>query len=547
MNAIIIILEVLGGVGIFLYGMALMASSLEKAAGSKLKSIIEAFTRNRFFGVGVGAIVTMIIQSSSATTVMIVGFVNAGIMTLVQATGLIMGANIGTTITAQLVAFNLDAVAPIMAGIAAIFWIITSNKTAKNLLEVVIGFGVLFMGIAILKGAMGWVADDPGTAQFITQFSGETMSSYFILLLAGTAITALVQSSSTVTGVMIAMASQGLLTLPMAVPLVLGSNIGTTITSVLSSVSANRNAKRAACIHVLFNIIGVMLFIAILNKPVMFFVEALGGDVPRQIANVHTMFNIAVTIVLLPFVNWLVKAAEHIIPVRSGEINRFETTLENRLLETPAIAISQVYREIDRMGQMVRENYDKSVKSLFVYHPDDVAYVKNAEEAINYKQREIKDYLQKLMQKDISSAQHKEVNMLFSITNDLERVGDHAENIVELAEYGHEHKIALSNTAVSQLENLHEYVKTSCDETLEAVGNVDPVIAKKVVERETTINDLEREYREGHMNRLNEGSCSAESGVVFLETISNMERVADRLKKVGYVIIDYKKTGVREK
>lgn len=542
MSMLVILLETMGGVGIFLYGMALMASSLEKAAGNKMKSIIEAFTRNRFFGVGVGALVTMIIQSSAATTVMIVGFVNAGIMTLLQATGVIMGANIGTTITAQLVAFNLDAAAPIMAGIAAICWIITNNKTAKNLLEVVIGLGILFMGISLLKGAMSWISEEPDVAQFIMQFSGETVFSYFVLLLAGMIITALVQSSSTVTGVMIAMASQGLLTIPMAVPLVLGSNVGTTVTSMLSSVGANRNAKRAACIHVLFNIIGVFLFVLILNKPVLFIVDLMGGDVARQIANVHTFFNVFATILLIPFAKFLVKAAERIIPIQENEVNKFETTLEARFLETPAIAISQVYVEIDKMSKMVRDNYNKSVKCLVHYKAEDVETIADTESAINFKQKEIKDYLQRLMQKDISAAQHREINMMYSITNDMERVGDHAENIAELATFRQEHKIYLSETAISQLESLNEYVRLSCDETLEVIQTLDTEVARDVVNREGIINELEKEYREGHMDRLNEGNCTAESGVVFLDAISNMERCADRLKKVGYVILDYGKT-----
>lgn len=543
MNTVLVIVEIMGGIGLFLYGMTLMANSLEKAAGNKMKSIIEAFTRNRFVGVGVGALVTMIIQSSAATTVMVVGFVNAGIMTLLQATGVIMGANIGTTITAQLVAFDLDAMAPVIAGIGGILWLIINNKTAKNLLEVLIGFGILFMGISFTKQAIGWIAEEPGVADFFAQFSGETIISYLILIVAGAVITALVQSSSTVTGIMIAMATQGLLTLSMAVPLVLGSNIGTTITSMLSSISANRNAKRAAIIHVMFNILGVLLFVLILNKPVLMIVNGLGGDVARQIANVHTLFNISVTICLIPFAKWLVKAAEKIIPIRETEVNKFETTLEARFLETPAIAISQVYVELDKMCKMVQENYNKSVRSLTNYNAEDIAFVVDTETAINFKQKEIKRYLQALMQKDISAAQHREINTLFSITNDMERVGDHAENIAELATFRNEHKIFISETAISELETLNEYVRRSCDEILEVIQSFDAEGARVVVDRETIINQLEKDYREGHMRRLNEGSCSAESGVVFLDAISNMERCADRLKKVGYVIIDY----VREK
>lgn len=540
-NSLTIVLELVSGVGIFLYGMSLMATSLQKTAGSKMKSIIEAFTRNRVFGVGVGALVTMIIQSSAATTIMVVGFVNAGIMTLIQATSVIMGANIGTTVTAQLVAFNFDAIAPVIAGAGALIWIITSNKTLKNAMQVFIGFGILFMGITILKEAMTWLADSPTFVSFISQFSGQTVVSYLILLAAGIVVTILVQSSSTVTTIMIAMATQNLLTLPMAVPLVLGSNIGTTVTTIASSIGANRNAKRAACIHVLFNVIGVLIFMLILNKPVLYAVELVGGDLARQIANVHTFFNVSATLIMLPFVKWLVRTAERLIPIQSNEVDKFATSLDSRILETPAIAIERVYDEMDKMGHLVRENYDLSVKCFMTFDAEKVQYIKDAEEAINFKQRDIKDYLQKLMQKDISAAQHKEINMMFSMTNDIERVGDHAENIAELAEYRHEHKITFSEIAISEIQNLHEYVLSSCDEMIECVKTLNPDYAREIVGREETINDLEKAYREGHMVRLNEGSCTAESGVVFLDAISNMERVADRLKKVGHVILDYGK------
>ena len=541
MEKFTLVLEMLGGVGIFLYGMSLMASSLEKAAGNKMKGIIEAFTRNRVFGVGVGVLVTMIIQSSTATTIMVVGFVNAGIMSLLQATGVIMGANIGTTVTAQLVAFNLDAVAPVVAGIAAIIGIVVSNKTVKNLMMVMVGFGVMFIGIGILKDAMGWLSESPVFVEFLAQFDNNSLSSYFVLLFVGFLVTALVQSSSTVTGIMIAMASQGLLSIVMAIPLVLGSNIGTTLTTVLSSMGASRNAKRAAFVHVVFNIIGVLLFIVLLNKPVLSIVDMLGGDITRQIANVHTLFNLSTTLIILPFATLLVKLTEKIIPIKESEINRYETSLDARLLETPAVAIGQAYEEMYSMGDLVRENYDNSVKTVISFDKDLIQKIKDTENLINYKQTEIKNYLQKLMQKDISAAQHKEINMMFSMTNDIERVGDHAENIAELAEYRQEHKISFSDIAIGELKNLHELVLRSCDEINISLKTYDKRLAKEVVGREILINELEKEYRDGHMQRLNEGSCTPESGVIFLDAISNMERVADRLKKVGHVIMEYGK------
>lgn len=313
----------IGGVGIFLYGMNLMSSSLEKAAGNTMKSIVKTCTKNRVLAAVAGAIVTMIIQSSSATTVMTVGFVNAGIMTLKQAAGVIIGANIGTTVTAQLVAFNLDDAAPIIAGLGAMGYVFFKKERSKNIAQIFVGFGLLFTGIVFLKDSMSFIAGNRNVVGFISGFDGKQAHSYMVLIAVGIILTVLVQSSSTVTAILIAMASQNLITIYMAVPIVLGSNIGTTCTALISSAGAERNAKRAAWIHVIFNVGGVILFsLFFQNIVVKAILLVCANDMSRQIADFHTVFNLITGMISLLLINPLVKAAEILLPYKDEEVRR---------------------------------------------------------------------------------------------------------------------------------------------------------------------------------------------------------------------------------
>ncbi|MBR6701440.1 MAG: Na/Pi cotransporter family protein, partial [Firmicutes bacterium] len=433
-DSIWMLLKIAGGVGIFLYGMNLMSASLEKAAGSRLRNVVEVCTKNRFFGVGAGTLVTMIIQSSSATTVMIVGFVNAGIMNLTQAASVIIGANIGTTVTAQIVAFDLDTAAPVIAGIGAICHMITEKDRSRNIAQIFVGFGLLFTGIVFLKDAMGALGKDPAVVEFLMRFDGLDVSSYICLLTAGIIITVLVQSSSTVTGIMVAMAAQGLLTINMAVPLILGSNLGTTCTALISGIGANRNAKRAAWIHVIFNVGGVFIFgLFLQNVAVQVILDISPGDIPRQIANFHTAFNLVTAFIALPFINFLVKAAVRILPVQENEKEMSGSVLDTRMLETPSIAIKQVREELTLMTSMASDNYMDSVKALEKYDKELYTQIEKREEKINAMQKEINDYIKSLTGKELSAHEHREINLLFSITNDIERMADNAFNIAEAA------------------------------------------------------------------------------------------------------------------
>ena len=537
-----LLLRMAGGVGIFLYGMNLMSLSLEKTAGSRMKEIIEACTKNRVVGVAAGALVTMIIQSSSATTVMVVGFVNAGIMNLMQAAGVIIGANIGTTVTAQIVAFDLDAAAPVIAGLGAIAHMAVRSDRAKNIAQVFVGFGLLFTGIVVLKENLGGIGKDPEIMEFLAGFDGASLGSYGALLLAGTVLTVLVQSSSTVTGIMVAMASQGLLSTTMAVPLILGSNLGTTCTALISAIGASRNARRAAWIHVMFNVGGVVLFAALLqNITLDFVIHVSGDDIPRQIANFHTAFNLVTAILILPFIRFLVKGAVGILPLREEETQEAARSLDSRMLESPAIAIKQAREALSRMTALAVENYMDAIGGLTVYSRNLFADIRKKEDQINGLQREIKDFLKELMQKDISAHENREINVLFSITNDMERMADNAFNIAETCCYKAENQIRFSNVALRDLNELHRFVLDSCEDISRGIPGLNEVYAADIIARHPIINELEREFRERHMNRLNQGECDLNAGVIYLETISSIERAADRIRKAAHVIEDFRK------
>ncbi|MBQ4339374.1 MAG: Na/Pi cotransporter family protein [Firmicutes bacterium] len=541
-DSIWMLLKIAGGVGIFLYGMNLMSASLEKAAGSRLRNVVEACTRNRIFGVGAGALVTMIIQSSSATTVMTVGFVNAGIMNLTQAAGVIIGANIGTTVTAQIVAFDLDVAAPVIAGIGAICHMIAEKDRNREIAQVFVGFGLLFTGIVFLKDAMGSLGKDPAVVEFLMRFDGLDVPSYIYLLIAGIIITVLVQSSSTVTGIMVAMAAQGLLTINMAVPLILGSNLGTTCTALISGVGANRNAKRAAWIHVIFNIGGALIFVLFLQKAaVQIILELSPGDLPRQIANFHTAFNIVTALVSLPFINLLVKAAESILPAVENENESPGTILDTRMLETPSIAIKQVREELVLMADMASDNYVDSVKALEKYDKELYMQIEKREDIINSMQKEINYFIKALAGKELSAHEHREINLLFSITNDIERMADNAFNIAEAAQYKKDQGISFSEVASKDLKELHRFVMDSCEDIKKSISGINEIYAEDIIAREIIIDGMEREFRERHMKRLNEGKCSATAGIIYLESMGCIERVADRIKKAAYVISDFRK------
>nr|WP_284693969.1 Na/Pi cotransporter family protein [Paeniclostridium ghonii] len=526
----------MGGLGLFLYGMNLMADGLQKSAGERLKKIVGLLTSNVLMGVLVGALVTAIIQSSSATTVMVVGFVNAGIMTLPQAIGVIMGANIGTTITAQLVSLDLVGIAPVALGIGIIMYLFSKNQKTKTIAEILIGFGILFTGMDFMKNAVKPLSEYKGFTDALVAFGNKP----FLGILLGFGITAIVQSSSASMGMLLAISSQGLIPLSSALPILYGENIGTCVTSLISSIGASINARRAALMHLIFNIIGTIVFMLILTKPITMIVQNLNpDDVSRQIANAHTLFNITNVILLLPFSKFIVKLTMKLMPVREEEINNKKTVhyIDDRMMETPSIALSNTIKETLRMGQKAKKSLSNAMEGFLEKSKEKTDASFKDEKLINLLQKNILNYLLKLSKTSLNDDSRESVDLLFNTVNDIERVGDHAENIAELATTVIDNNLKLSKGGSSELKELYQKVLDTYSLALESLEKSDVDLACRVIKMEEQVDMMEKSCRANHMRRLNESSCSVDTGVIYLDLISNLERVSDHSANIAQQVI----------
>lgn len=532
-------LPVIGGLGLFLYGMTIMGEGLQKVAGQKLKKLIEVLTNNRIMGVLVGALVTMVIQSSSGTTVMVIGFVNAGLMTLPQAVGVIMGANIGTTVTAQLIAFKITDYAPIAVAIGVAIWIVTSKKKAKDIAEVMIGFGILFIGMNMMGDGLSPLADSPVFANMIIGLENNPI----LGMLVGLMLTTVVQSSSASIGLLQALAGQGLIGINIAFPILFGENIGTTTTGLISSIGANKTAKKAAIIHFLFNVIGTLIFMFILKVPIERLVTYLSpGNIQRQIANAHTFFNITNVLIQLPFAGLLVKAANALIKGDDEQGKKESIYLDSRIIETPSIALGQVRKEIVRMGDYVQENLVTCQDGIIKNDMKAIEKTFDQEQNINKLQKEISEYLVKLSNASLSDEQHTEVNVYFNNIGDIERIGDHAENIVELAEEKIEGNLEFTQQGIDELNYMFSKCQEAFKYAMEALENIAEAPARRVLVIEDEVDILDQTNRQNHIDRLNKGQCETSSGIIFLDVISNLERVSDHSSNLAlYVLDNFKK------
>lgn len=524
---------VLGGLGLFLYGMNIMGTGLQKAAGDKLKKLIEILTHNRLTGVLVGTVVTMIIQSSSATTVMVIGFVNAGLMTLNQAVGVIMGANLGTTITAQLIAFKLTDIAPVVVAIGVGIWLFSSKKKNKEIAEILIGFGILFIGMDFMGSHLKPLSQSKAFNDILL-----SLNNPFLGILVGFALTTIVQSSSASIGLLLALSSQGFINIDIALPILYGDNIGTTTTALLSSIGANKTAKRAAIMHFLFNLVGTILFMTVLQYPIKELVMNISKfDVERQIANAHTLFNLINLIIQFPFAGLLVKAAIKIVP---GEVE--ETLglkyLDTRIIETPSIAVGQAYKEVLRMAKIAEDNLLTASEAFFKKDNKLINKVFEKEKVINQLENDITEYLVELSNAPLTDEQHNIVNMLFNAVNDIERVGDHADNLGELAQYAVDNNLKFTQKALEELQIMFNKVLYVYKTAIKAFETKQFEIATKVKGYEEEIDLMEKQYRANHIDRLNKQSCHPASGVVFLDIISNLERVSDHSSNIALYILD---------
>lgn len=534
--ALEIAIGVLGGLGLFIYGMHLMAAGLQKAAGKKLERIIETLTKNRIIGVLVGAVVTAIIQSSSATTVMVVGFVNAGIMNLQQAVGLIMGANIGTTMTAQIVSFKLEAYAPVAVGLGMFMYMISKKQRNKHLAEILLGFGILFIGMEFLKDALTPLREVEAFKELLISFGANPV----LGLLIGFALTFIVQSSSASIGMLIALASKGLLPIEAALPILYGDNIGTCTTALISSIGTNKNAKRAAIMHLTFNVIGSLIFMLVLTVPIKHLVVNMDPtDVPRQIANAHTLFNLINVVIQLPFAFVLIKIATWLVPDgKDGDADKVTKYIDDRILETPSIALNSAIKETLHMANFAKESFVESMSALFTGKEEHVYKTFEIEKTVNILEKSITDYLVKLSNKEITEDARIKVDGLFNAINDIERIGDHADNIAELSLDAIEKRITFSSDAIAELKEMYEYALDAFKISLESLRELNRDKALVVIKYEEKVDHLEKVCRKHHIERLNRNECTSESGIIFNDIISNIERVSDLSANIARLVID---------
>ena len=539
MNISGMVLGLIGGLGLFLYGMRLMSDSLEKAAGAKLRGILELFTKNRYVGIIVGVVFTAIIQSSSAATVMVVSFVNAGLMTLYQAIGVIYGANIGTTVTSQLVSFNLSQYAPVFIMAGVLMLMIFKNPTVKKAGEVVIGFGILFLGISTMSSSMGALKELPAIQNLFM-----SLDNRFFALLLGLVITAIVQSSSVTVSIVLLLAQQGLLPLKICFFIILGCNIGACMSAMLASLSGKKNAKRAALIHLLFNIIGSIIMAVILligsNWIEALIMHISGGNLGRCVANTHTIFKVFQVIILMPFMSWIVKLTYLIVP---GEDNDVEDEYEMKYIGdgdrlSSATAIPQVCSEISHMGEIAIGNLEKALDALLTKDDQAAKEVVEVEKRIDYMNKEITDYLVKANQISLPVGDRKKLGALFHVVSDIERVGDHAENIAEDVEKLIDMKEDINGMAGDEIRKMQEMTVKILHLSMDMFNLEDDSHLQEILDLENAIDAKERELQNLHVKCLTTGECSAQVGMMFSDLASNLERVADHATNIAFSILE---------
>lgn len=529
------VLALLGGLALFLYGMQMMSTGLEAAAGNRMKSILEKLTSNRVKGVLVGAAITAVIQSSSATTVMVVGFVNSGLMTLKQAVWVIMGANIGTTITGQLIALDIGAIAPLfaIAGVGAIMFI--KSEKVHHISSIFAGLGILFMGMDMMGAAMSPLKESEAFISLMTKFDNPLLG-----ILVGALFTAVIQSSSASVGILQALASTGMIPLSSAVFVLFGQNIGTCITAVLASIGMKVNAKRTTVIHLLFNIIGTVLFTVIcLVTPYVTWIEAMTpGDPVAQIANAHTVFNIVTTLLLLPFGTHMANIAVRILPdskkaddedLRLKYIRPFESSYA---IGHSAVAVSQVRDEVNRMRDMVAKNISDSFDSLVQYDEKLRKKVSEREEYIDFLNKGISEYIVSLMASEMNMSDSRKINGYYAIISNLERIGDHAVNLAEYGDDMRKWEIDFSDTVKEELNEM----KAQCialDNLKEVTSeNVERILSQAVIIEQKT-DDMRDKYFKKQMQRLKKGKCKPQSGIVFSEILTDFERMGDHALNIA--------------
>lgn len=534
-----IILGLMGGLGLFLFGMKQMSDGLEQAAGAKMRSVLEFFTKTPLRGILVGTLFTAIIQSSSASTVMVVSFVNSGLMNLYQAAGVIMGANIGTTVTSQLISFNLSAFAPAIVMAGVIMLMFCKKRKIQQMGEVLLGFGILFMGLTTMSSSMSVLKE----SQEVVEIMG-SLTSHALAVVVGFVVTTVLQSSSATVGIVLLLANQGLLDIRICFFIIMGCNIGSCVSALLAGLGGKPEAKRAALIHLFFNIIGTAIIYVVLSvalEPITGFIQYVSASNPgREVANAHTLIKIAEVVMLAPFNKQIVKLTGLFVRTEEKkEEQGFELAyIGAKSVFSPTTAVFDATREMERMGQMAITNLERAMNSLITLDEDDIAEVYEVERQIDFLNHEITDYLVKINQTTLPSDDARSIGGLFHVVNDIERIGDHAENMADAARSRRERGVEFSEPAKRELSQMLDMVIKITTYALDMFSRNNQEHMQEILELEDKIDQAERDLQESHIQRLTRNECTASAGMMFSDIISGLERVADHATNIAFSLLD---------
>ena len=529
-----------GGLGLFLFGMKLMSESIEKFAGARLRKILEFFTKNKFMGLFVGIIFTGIVQSSSACTVMVVSFVNSGLMTLYQAVGVIFGANIGTTVTSLLVSFNLSKYAPIFLLFGVIMIMFFKKQGIIKFGDVLVGFGVLFLGLSLMSSSMDTLKQSPVIEELFA-----SLTNPFLAVLVGFLVTAVIQSSSVTVSIVLLLAQQGLLNLPICMFIILGCNMGSCVTALIASLAGMKDAKRVAMIHFLFNLVGSAVVFVILMFAGEYIVNTIlnvaAGDPGRFVAFSHTSIKIFQVIMLFPFSNLLVKATYLIIPGDEEKVGYHDDHklqyIGDKVVFNPATAVVEVINEIERMASLASDNLNRAMNALVTLDEDDIKEVCEVEENINFLNKSITNYLVKINQSTLPIEDLKSLGGLFHVVNDIERIGDHAKNIADSAVLRKERNIKFSDESFNELREMMELINENVHMCIEVFAHHKEDLLPKIEVLEEQVDVMERQIQQAHIDRLKRNECTPDAGMLFSDIVSGLERVSDHAVNIAYSMV----------
>ncbi len=522
-----------GGLGLFLFGIQMMAAGMQKAAGDRLRRILEVLTTRPVIGVLTGLLITMLIQSSGATTVMVVGFANAGLITLSQAISVIIGANIGTTVTAQIVSFKFENIVYPIIGLGALIIFFSRRRQYRYLGEAVLGMGLLFLGIITMSAGLSPLKDLGAFRNLLAQFGAFPLLGVF----GGAVFTAILQSSSAFTGVIIAMGMEGMISLPEAVPLILGSNIGTCVVAFIASAGTNVTARRTAMAHLFFNVIGTLLFLTLLT-PFTNLVLKTAATVPRQVANAHTIFNVLNSVVFLLILPYFTRFVTYLVPGEEASIEIGPNYLDKRMLPTPAAALRGAKKELLRMAMIAREMIGEALDAFIKNDLKKGAHIEQMEDLLDSLEEGINVFLSELSQNSLTEAQSKTVGHYMSAANDLERIGDHAHNIKQLAEFKVEDRLPFSEQAIEELSLIYEKINIMLERAIQAFETENKALARMVMVEDDEVDLMEKVLRKAHIERINTKKCYPPSGVIYLDVLSNMERIADHATNIAQLVVE---------